>query len=36
VTFFPTGQIAGFFPLSENDSLVITYSVVPTLTFVWR
>lgn len=29
-----TGQTQGCFPLSQNDSLIITYSVAPTLTFV--
>ncbi len=33
-TFYATGQIAGFFPLEVTDSLVITYTVLPTLTFL--
>lgn len=34
VTFFATGQTAGMFPLSASDVLRITYSVVPTVTFI--
>lgn len=33
-TFFTTGQTAGCFPLSSQDFLKITYTVVPTVTFV--
>lgn len=29
-----TGQIAGFFPLSQQDGLIITYAVAPTLYFI--
>ena len=36
-TFFVTGQTSGMFPVSQGDSLVITYSVgPPTATFVPR
>lgn len=34
VTNHATGQTQGMFPLSQADSLVITYSGAPTLTFV--
>lgn len=33
-TYYATGQIAGFFPMEITDSLVITYTVLPTLTFI--
>jgi hypothetical protein len=31
---YTTGQTSGMFNLSLGDSLIITYSVIPTLTFV--
>lgn len=31
---YPTGQTAGIFPVSQGDTLNVTYSVKPTLTFV--
>lgn len=34
VTNHATGQTQGCFPVSQGDSLIITYSVAPTLTFV--
>lgn len=33
-TFYPTGQTVGTFPVSQNDQLKITYTVMPTITFV--
>lgn len=33
-TFYPTGQTAGLFPLSQNDQLQITFSGVPTVIWV--
>jgi hypothetical protein len=33
-TFYSTGQTAGMFPLNARDSLRITYTVLPTVTFV--
>lgn len=33
-TFYATGMTAGFFPLEVTDSLVITYSSLPMLTFL--
>lgn len=33
-TFFATGQTAGMFTLNQSDFLRISYSVVPTVTFV--
>jgi len=33
-TFYNTGQTTGVFPLSKGDSLSITYSSAPALTFV--
>lgn len=33
-TNYTTGQTQGTFPLSQGDSLVVTYSVAPTLTWV--
>lgn len=36
VTNFNTGQTQGVFPLSQGDTLIITYSVAPNLTFVPR
>lgn len=33
-TFYPTGQTQGCVPVSAGDTLVITYSSVPALTFV--
>jgi hypothetical protein len=33
-TFYTTGQAAGMFTLNSADRLVITYTVVPTVTFV--
>lgn len=36
VTFFVTGQTAGMFPLSMGDTLRVTYSGVPTATFLPR
>jgi hypothetical protein len=35
-TIFPTGLLIGVFPLSLSDTLIITYSVVPTVTFFRR
>jgi hypothetical protein len=34
VTFYSTGVTAGMFPLNATDQLRITYTVVPTVTFV--
>lgn len=31
--FYTSGEITGSFPLSNGDSLRITYTVIPTLTF---
>jgi hypothetical protein len=31
-----TGQTQGLFPMSQGDSLIITYSSIPNLTFVPR
>lgn len=36
VTFFTTGVTAGVFPVSQGDTLQVTYSVVPTITFLPR
>jgi hypothetical protein len=36
VAIFPTGLLIGVFPLSLSDTLIITYSVVPTVTFFRR
>lgn len=33
-TFYTTGQTAGMFTVNAFDRLVITYTVVPTVTFV--
>lgn len=33
-TAYATGQTAGIFPLSFGDMLTITYTVIPTVTFV--
>ena len=33
-TNYATGQTSGLFPLSAGDSLVINYTVAPTVTFV--
>lgn len=33
-TFYSTGETAGMFPLNARDSLRITYTVLPTMTFV--
>lgn len=33
-TFYTTGQTSGVFPVSSQDFLRITYTVVPTMTFV--
>jgi hypothetical protein len=33
-TFYATGQISGMFALNAGDTLAVTYSVAPTLTFV--
>lgn len=33
-TYLATGQTAGFFPLELTDSIIITYTVAPTLTFI--
>jgi hypothetical protein len=33
-TNYVTGQTAGCFPLSAGDSLIVTYTGVPTMTFV--
>lgn len=33
-TFYATGQTAGMFALNAQDRLRVTYSVVPTMTFV--
>jgi hypothetical protein len=32
-TFYTSGEVAGSFPLSNGDSLRVTYTVVPTMTF---
>lgn len=32
-TFYTSGQTAGSFPLSNGDSLRVTYTVTPTMTF---
>ncbi len=34
ITFYTTGQTAGMFPLNAQDRLRVTYTVLPTLTFV--
>jgi hypothetical protein len=34
VTFYSTGQTAGMFTLNATDRLRITYTVLPTVTFV--
>ena len=34
ITPHATGQTAGMFPLSKGDTLTVTYSSVPNLTFV--
>ncbi len=34
VTFYTTGQTAGMFALNASDQLRITYTVLPTVTFV--
>lgn len=36
VTNFNTGQTQGMFPLSQRDTLIITYTGTPNLTFVPR
>lgn len=36
VNFFDTGQITGVFPLSQGDTLTVTYAVLPTMTFMPR
>jgi hypothetical protein len=33
-TFYSTGQTAGMFTLNARDSLRVTYTVLPTVTFV--
>lgn len=33
-TFYPTGSFYGAFPLRKGDTMRITYSVAPTVTFV--
>lgn len=33
-TNYITGQTAGCFPLSQGDTLILTYSVAPTMTWV--
>ena len=33
-TFYTTGQTAGMFTLNAQDRLKVTYTVVPTMTFV--
>lgn len=33
-TFYTTGQTAGMFALNAADRLVVTYTVLPTITFV--
>ncbi len=35
-TFYGTGQTSGMFPLSQGDTLKVTYSAAPTMTFVPR
>jgi hypothetical protein len=36
-TFFPTGVVAGCFPLSQGDTIQVTYPVgAPTMTFIPR
>jgi hypothetical protein len=34
VIISPVGPVAGFFPMSQNDQLVITYSAPPALWFI--
>ena len=34
VTFYPTGVVAGFFPMQVGTQLRITFTVLPTLNFV--
>lgn len=34
VTITPTGQVAGFFPLSQGDKLIVTYTGLPVLWFI--
>jgi hypothetical protein len=36
VNNFNTGQTQGAIPVSQGDSLIVNYSVVPTLTFIPR
>jgi len=36
ITNFNTGQTQGMFPLSQRDTLIMTYTGTPTLTFVPR
>lgn len=36
VKFYSTGMTSGMFPLSMGDTLKVTYSVVPTMTFIPR
>lgn len=37
VTFFDTGQTVGMFPLSQGDTIVVTYpAAAPTMTFMPR
>lgn len=36
VTFFVTGQTSGMFPVSMGDTVRVTYSGVPTMTFLPR
>lgn len=33
---FNTGQTQGLFPVSQGDSLIVTYTVGPTMTFIPR
>jgi hypothetical protein len=36
VAYYATGQTSGMFPVSMGDVLRVTYTVVPTMTFVPR
>jgi hypothetical protein len=36
MTFYVTGQTSGMFPVSQGDTLRVTYSGVPTITFIPR
>lgn len=34
VTISPVGPVAGFFPMSQNDQLIITYTALPVLWYL--